>query len=236
MKTAICMIGHFRTFESIYKKLLNLDATFFMHTWSDYRVRSQNENRPFLEKQKDILLKFDKHIVIEDQSTLNLKQIENVPVSYNAIIHATKNVLKRVVESDLKFDRIILSRFDIDLKNYNVFPNKNDIFHTFKFLSSNHFNDVLVMLNGDNLNDYYNSFQVDILTGRMEDILDERCKQCNLNIIKKFKLSKDVNVLRFSRILPFVYTHDQFLIEQTILFNWWIFLLLILFLLYKIKN
>ena len=119
------MVGHFRTFEYLYPKLKNLDATFFMHTWSDHTTKSQNENRPFLPRYKDILLKFDKNVCIEKQSDLSLPNFNNVPASYSPIMHATKNVLKRVVEAG-SFDRIIMTRYDIDLKNYNYFPKENE--------------------------------------------------------------------------------------------------------------
>jgi len=204
MRTAVCLIGHFRTFDSLKEQWISLleNSQFFLHTWEDgNRLGAINEVRPLQQHQRNTLQAFDKDVVIENQVSLHLPTFEGMPPQYAAVARASKSVLSRALAAGT-FDRILFSRFDVFLTpdSLSQFPSENDALVTWKpgnNFYANMFLDVCVYFHGNALQLFYNTFDSALKLRRMEDIMEERLKLCNLSIHKKFALGNDVDVMRF---------------------------------------
>lgn len=126
VKIAVIIIGHFRTFDKVYKSLLkeleNVDHDFYLHTWSTQNATTKSwhdildKPKDLTSEQIDLLKSLDPNVEIETQ-TFSSKEctdcINKKP--RKAVIYlfeALQKCLKRI-KNPSQYDYIFVTRYDI---------------------------------------------------------------------------------------------------------------------------
>lgn len=129
-KIAVILIGHFRSFDRVYKSFLkeleSVAHDFYLHTWSTQNATTKSWH-DILEKpqnltseQISLLKSLDSNVEIETQ-TFTLKELKDCinKKPKKAIVYlfqALQKCLKRIKDPS-QYDYILVSRYDVDVIN-----------------------------------------------------------------------------------------------------------------------
>lgn len=135
VKIALILVGHYRSFdhniESIIEQLRDVEYDCYFHTWNineastaSWHSKGESKSIQLLKYQLETLREFDKNFEVETQvfepkdyaDTVYNKPWKAVEYLFNAL----QKCLKRILESDKKYDYIFVSRYDVRLKNLNL--------------------------------------------------------------------------------------------------------------------
>lgn len=137
MKIALVLRGHYRSFDTTSKTWLNglkgLDYDCYFHTWDLQDSTTPTWHRgekyalPLYPSNIELLKKFDKDIVIEDQ-VFTQEDHKDITLSapYKAYMYryeSLRDTLNRIPEN--KYDLIIVGRYDILITNQGCFKTLN---------------------------------------------------------------------------------------------------------------
>jgi len=197
--TAICLFGHFRTFEKTsteWKRIFNENCHFFFHTWNTFGESNLNE------QQINLLRSFDKDVVIDDQSLipelLKLSKIkESKPQKW-----AKRSLLKRLLNSTVLIDKVILTRYDVlpteNLCNFNVFAGEIKTSYMYNELQKRNscMGDVSIFHSSD-IKQYYKVLENDYdIQTRNEDVNLYYYNLVFKQIFENVLLGKDADIVR----------------------------------------
>lgn len=135
-KIAFVLIGHYRSFDKNYlclqKELKDVDASFFFHTWNltnattnSYYGQPFSLAEPLSEEQKQKLMMFDPEVEIEEQIFSKEELEENFDGKpYKAIYYLfsalKKNLLRIAANNPMKYNYIVVSRYDVIFENLGL--------------------------------------------------------------------------------------------------------------------
>lgn len=137
MKIAVCLLGHYRSFDRVsacwdrLKVKYNID--FYISTWDcvDSNTKSWHTNGgnaliPLSELQIKNLKRFDCDVIIDSQSWTDEERTDiylGVPIKlFEYRFQMYNNVVKRIQESGRKYDLVVFSRLDIALADLDFVP------------------------------------------------------------------------------------------------------------------
>lgn len=130
MNVAVCLVGHFRTFDKVhtgwkeFASRYNVD--YYFSTWdtidSDTKAwhKENGGNPPLLnENQLSLLRSYDPHVTIEHQEWTDEERNDifiNVPSKFFRYRYQQyNNIVQRILVSPKKYSAILFSRFDVSI-------------------------------------------------------------------------------------------------------------------------